>query len=873
MNKLHNLSVRSKFALALLPLIVIIIVFDYLQIKEHYSDYTDSQRLNRAIIVGIEINHAIHEIQKERGLTSGYLSQDEDNFITLLREQRQRTDSTIQQFYSEIEKEELAELVALHAEALEYLKTYFGRIQEIREKVDTRFITPEQSISYFSEINEIALITVNDLISESRDRRAVEQVHAIIYFLKAKERASIERAMGTRAYSAGSMEPQMYNEFAALVAEQDAYLDAFLTIANGEYIVFYNQTVSGQDVVEVDRLRQLLLLNQDLDQDPNYWYQMITTKINLMKETEDFMSTKIHDYTENISAEANKSLWTVLIVDSSIAVLTFIIIAFIVAHLLRDVETLEEFTKKVISGDLSQKVVIHTRDEIGHYADTFNIMIEEINKTQHALKRERDKARYLYENIYKQSQVVFENVEQGIFLLNKEHMISKLYSRAMESIFNTKKIAGETLVDFMRALLIPRDLEALEMFMKHLFNPDIDEDVVNQLNPVEQVKIFTESNGMVNTKYIRLAFTRIENRRGEITQIMVTVSDETEGVLLAQQLEEADEKKKMEMEQMLSILKIDPALLRGFLINSRKELKNISKKYEGHAADEDIRELLTFTFQIIHNLKGNSIVIGLQILTDRFHKIEDAIKKLEDNPKVVGSDFLNILYEMNEVDIIIANMGEMLRKVANIYNKFSGEEQSDTNYDLIDSLKRGLTRMSEESGKAVNFAFNNDKNLSIPKLIQDPVKDIMIQLMRNSIAHGIEAPNVRIAKRKLIKGNIEVSLDEAEGGRELVLSYKDDGSGLNTVQIIDKAISKNLVSESDRDKLNDNQIIDLLFSDGFSTTEQTDELSGRGHGLGLIKAKIAELNGTFEINFEKGQFFEMVIYLPTSITMDPKVEE
>ena len=274
-------------------------------------------------------------------------------------------------------------------------------------------------------------------------------------------------------------------------------------------------------------------------------------------------------------------------------------------------------------------------------------------------------------------------------------------------------------------------------------------------------------------------------------------------------------RRKWEMEQMLSILKIDPALLRGFIVNSRKVLKSISEKYETHSGT-DFSELLTFTFQIIHNLKGNSIVIGLQILTDRFHRIEDAISKLKDSPKVVGNDFLNILYEINEVDIIVGNMGDMLRKVANIYNKFSGEEQTDTNYDLIDSLKRGLVKMSEDSGKAINFIFNNDKNLSIPKLIQDPVKDIMIQLMRNSIAHGIEAPNVRIAKRKLIKGNITVAIDEDDSGDEMIISYKDDGSGLNTVQIVEKAINKNIIPESDRDKMTEDQIIDLLFSDGFS---------------------------------------------------------
>ena len=864
MGSIHNLSVKSKFALAILPLIIIIIVFDTIQIQEHYSDYTDSQRLNKAIVVGIEINHAIHELQKERSISAGFLSQDNDDFREDLLFQREKTDSTIQAFYDEIEREELADLVAEHTAALRDLGTDFDRLEEIRGNVDARFISTEQVISYFSDINKAGLKTVNDLISESRNRVAAEQVHAIIYFLKAKERASIERAIGTQAFSLGILEGLNQSQFTSLIAEQDAFIDAFTTIADEASLVYFNNTVSGQDVVEVERLRQQLIESAALENDANYWYQMSTTKINLLKKTEDFMSVRIHNYTEGISAQANRSLLTVLIVDSSIALLTFIMIAFIVSHLLKDVETLEEFTKKVIAGDLTQKVNIKTRDEIGHYADTFNLMITQIKKSQLALKKERDKARFLYENIYKQSQVVFENVEQGIFLLNKEHKISRLYSRAMETIFGTKTIAGETLVNFMRTLLIPRDLEALEMFMKHLFNPEIDEDVVNQLNPVEQVKIFTESGGMVNTKYIRLAFTRIENKAGVIAQIMVTVTDETEGVLLQHKLEEADEKKKMEMEQMLSILKIDPALLRGFIVNSRKVLKSISTKYEEHDG-ENFDELLNFTFQIIHNLKGNSIVIGLQILTDRFHKIEDGITKLKDNPKVVGNDFLTILYEINEVDIIVGNMSDMLRKVANIYNKFSGEEQTDTNYDLIDHLKRGLSTMSEDTGKAINFSFTNDKNLNIPKIIQDPIRDVLIQLMRNSIAHGIEAPNVRIAQRKLIKGNIAVTLDDSESSDEMILTYRDDGSGLNTAQIVEKAINKNLLQESERAKLNDAQIVDLLFSDGFSTNDDVDEYSGRGHGLGVVKTKIDELRGTFNVNFEKGVFFEMVIKFPATI--------
>ena len=126
-------------------------------------------------------------------------------------------------------------------------------------------------------------MTVNKLISESRNRVAAEQVHAIIYFLKAKEKASIERAVGTQAFALGSLDNLMHSEFTSLIAQQDAFIESFLTIADVESKAYYNNTVSGQDVVEVDRLRQLLILNQEVEEDANYWYQMITTKINLLK--------------------------------------------------------------------------------------------------------------------------------------------------------------------------------------------------------------------------------------------------------------------------------------------------------------------------------------------------------------------------------------------------------------------------------------------------------------------------------------------------------------------------------------------------------------------------------------------------------------
>ncbi len=857
MRYLYNLSIRKKFAVVIVPLIITIVCFDYLQIRDSYLDYNDALRLNRAILLGVEINHVVHELQRERSISSGYIANQGQDFSVRLDEQRQKTDSTILQFYSELVKPEFVSLMKIHGDDLDRLRSHFDRINEIREQINILKVTSDQSIEYFSEINTTALNTVSDLINETRDKETAQQVHAMINYLKSKEYASIERAVGTQAFSHKTMDFAMYNRFTTLVSQQNSYLDAFFTIASLESKEQHSVIVQGPHIDEVARLRQILFANEGLNVDPGYWYKVSTSKINALKRVEDYMSETIYSTTNDIADDVFRTFWTFLIVDIAIGVLAFWLMTTVVSNLLDNVSILERFTRKISAGDFTKKVKVDTKDEIGKYARTFNVMVEEIRKSHIALKKERDKARYLYENIYKQSQVVFENVQQGIFLLDKQFKISRLYSKAMVSIFDTDKIAGENFSSFMRPLIIPRELEALEMFMRHLFNPDMDEEVVNQLNPVERVKIFTDKDGVVSTKYIRVSFTRIE-RKGVIKNIMVTVSDETKSILLQQHLEEAETKKKQETEQVLSILKIDPSVMRGFLFNSKKTLGMISERYEKNDG-ENYRELLDYTFETIHNLKGNAAVIGLELMSAKFHSIEDSIGQLKER-SVRGKDFLSILYEIDEADRMMVDMSEMLRKVANIYRRLPSEGQVVSNIMVINTLEKGVETISKEVKKTVGFKFLNETNVVIPEEYINPFKDVMIQLIRNTVVHGIEEASVRKERGKTKKGHITIELDQEPSSGEYLIHYYDDGEGLNLDKIKKKAVDRNLITEFQSEKLSREETEDLIFQRGFSTTDKADQNSGRGQGMNLIKTIIEEHHGSFSVSGEK--YFDMIIKLP-----------
>ncbi|WP_370086830.1 nitrate- and nitrite sensing domain-containing protein [Ekhidna sp.] len=855
--RLTNLPIRQKFAVIIIPLIVIILAFDYLQVRYHYLDYSDSVRLNKAITVGIEINHVVHEIQKERSISSGFLANEGESFGIKLSQQRDRTDSTIQKYYSEIASEELAELRDLHRTDLDELNAFFDRLSALRKSIDQHRISSEESINRFSEINDAALNTVIKLIDETRDKEIAQQIHAIIYFLKSKEYASIERAIGTQVFSHSHIGFDLYNQFTTLVARQNSYLDAFKIITNEESSVYYNQIVRGTEIEEVERMREVIFENDTLSEDPSAWYDASTFKINSLKRVEDYMSDKIQAKTEVIAQRSVRNFWTFLILDITIGAIALWLMTTLVTNLLKNVSILEAYTRRISAGDLTKKVVIPTKDELGQYANTFNKMVLEIRKSQFELRKQRDKAKFLYKNIYGVSLVVFENIQQGIFLLDKEFKISKFHSKAMKEIFSNDHIAGENFANFMRPLILPRELEALEMFMRHLFNEDMDEDVVNQLNPIDQVKIHTEQNGIVATKYIRVEFTRIF-RKDKIQNIMVTVSDETESILLQQHLSEAEKKKQQETERVLSILKIDPSILRGFLHNSRKTLKSISEKYEKNEGDE-YSELLSFTFDIIHNLKGNAVVIGMELMANKFHEIEEAITALQ-SKEVRGKDFLAILYEVDEADRMIAEIAEMLYKIINIYKKFPAEGDSVSNIMVIDSLERGAELIAKELGKSVNLTFDAIDNVVLPEAYIEPFKDMMIQLVRNSIVHGIEAPSVRMNEGKVIMGEILIELSKSDN--EMFIRYKDDGRGVDLERIKRQALDHGLVTDTDLKKMEEREIVDLIFHEGFSTADKSDAHAGRGQGMHLVKSIINKNKGAYEITSVPRKSFEMMIKLP-----------
>jgi two-component system chemotaxis sensor kinase CheA len=170
--------------------------------------------------------------------------------------------------------------------------------------------------------------------------------------------------------------------------------------------------------------------------------------------------------------------------------------------------------------------------------------------------------------------------------------------------------------------------------------------------------------------------------------------------------------------------------------------------------------------------------------------------------------------------------------------------------------------LSQRLGKQIELKMTGEQT-ELDKTVLERIGDPLVHLVRNSIDHGIEMPDVRVAAGKHPTGTLH--LDAYHRGGSIVIEVSDDGAGLNRERILAKAQSKGLVGAND--VLSDDEVANLIFLPGFSTAEQTTDLSGRGVGMDVVRRNIKELGGAVTLHSEAGKGSRIVISLPLTLAI------
>ena len=186
----------------------------------------------------------------------------------------------------------------------------------------------------------------------------------------------------------------------------------------------------------------------------------------------------------------------------------------------------------------------------------------------------------------------------------------------------------------------------------------------------------------------------------------------------------------------------------------------------------------------------------------------------------------------------------------------------------IESVVSKFPRMIRDISKQLNKPmelFMSGEETELDRTVVDEIGDPLMHMLRNSADHGLEMPDVRIARGKPESGSI--FLDAYQDGNNVVIEVRDDGNGIDVNRVREKAVERGIMTEEQANAAEDSDIINLLFLPSFSTAKQVSDLSGRGVGLDVVKSKIEALSGEVDVKTKLGEGTTFTIRLPLTLAI------
>ena len=379
------MSIKNKLHL----ITAIVIAFAFVIISLTVSRALDKRNIISQVkelnILSQKLSLLVHETQKERGASAGFLGSHGLKFVTILPKQRVLTNKQIKnlQLYLNTldttlySKDFQAEFTALDND--------LNQLTNVRSKIDTLEMSVPQEVKYYTDMNK-KILTIVALTAKLADEpNLVKALTAYTNFLKSKERAGIERAVLSATFSANKFHNGMFKKFITLLAEQDAYLDSFLSIATVSSQQLYAQTMQSDIVVAVQKMRDIAIskANQgNFNVDSVLWFKTITQKINLLKSVDNGLAHQNDLLLEHLENNYKKTTFITLASYISFAIIIFLIIFIISKGIHKSVqESLEKI--QCVSGDLnlSCNVIVDGKDEISQISQALNTMIQAFKTT------------------------------------------------------------------------------------------------------------------------------------------------------------------------------------------------------------------------------------------------------------------------------------------------------------------------------------------------------------------------------------------------------------------------------------------------------------------------------------------------------------
>ncbi|MFN2258775.1 MAG: chemotaxis protein CheA [Parasphingopyxis sp.] len=185
---------------------------------------------------------------------------------------------------------------------------------------------------------------------------------------------------------------------------------------------------------------------------------------------------------------------------------------------------------------------------------------------------------------------------------------------------------------------------------------------------------------------------------------------------------------------------------------------------------------------------------------------------------------------------------------------------------LFAAVPRLVRDLSEQLGKEVSLKIDGE-DVELDREMIEVLRDPLTHAVRNALDHGIESPEQRREAGKQAAGTLELSARQS--GNQIEITIRDDGAGIDTARIAERAVGAGVVSSEQMERLGEQARLDLIFQPGLSTVERASEISGRGVGMDVVRANVERIGGVISIASEPGSGTTLTLSVPLTLTIIP----
>jgi len=379
---LTHMKIRYKLFLLLLIPLLGLVVFSVREVADKYGTMGNVAATRTLTMLTVKVGALIHETQKERGLSSGYINARGGKFRDELAQQRQLVDR---------ELKNVQEFAAANGQQVEVVKpsldaaaATLAKLKDTRSGVDLLKIEGKDSFAYFTALIASYTDVVAAVATTSKQRELMREATAYYAFVMAKEETGKERATLNAVITADAFNDETFQRTLGILAAQKNYLSLFRKFAAPAEIAAFDDKAKSQAFQRVEDLRAAVLakgMAGGFGIAPEDWFGTITKKIDTMKEVEDSIAKEILATADTLSTSARNSLIfsiTLSTVLGGVAVvLGFMVMLGIAAPLARMLQMLKDIAEG--EGDLTRRLDTNRRDEFGELSSWFNRFVDNIH--------------------------------------------------------------------------------------------------------------------------------------------------------------------------------------------------------------------------------------------------------------------------------------------------------------------------------------------------------------------------------------------------------------------------------------------------------------------------------------------------------------